>query len=88
MKQNIPVDPTTIRDTNNKSDIDANDIGISTPIQNIENEDAVYWHSTYVGNHEHFLSLIEASHHDKLSIDSIYQKYSGKLLPYQNEKIQ
>ena len=68
-KQNIPFDPTPIRDTNNKSDIDDNDIGINTPIQNIENDDAVYWYSTHVRNHEHFLSLIEASHHEKLFIN-------------------
>ena len=68
-KQNIPFDPTPIRDTNNESDIDDNDIGINTPIQNIENDDAVYWYSTHVRNHEHFLSLIEASHHEKLFIN-------------------
>ena len=40
-KQNIRFDPTPIRDTNNKSDIDDNDIGINTPIQNIENDDEI-----------------------------------------------
>ena len=68
-KQNISFDLTPIRDTNNKSDIDANDIGINTPIQNIESDDAVYWYSTHVRNHEHFLSLIGASHHEKLFIN-------------------
>ena len=68
-KQNIPFDPTPIRNIDNISDIDANDIGNNTPIQNIENDDAVYWYSTHVRNHEHFLSLIEASHHDKLFIN-------------------
>ena len=68
-KQNIPFDPTPISDTNKIFDIDANDIGIKTPIQSIGNDDAVYWYSTHVRNHEHFLPLIEASHHEKLFIN-------------------
>ena len=65
----VPLNPTPFRDTNNISDINIDDIGINTPIQSIENDDAVYWYSTHVRNHEHFLSLIEASHHDKLFIN-------------------
>ena len=48
----------------NGSDVNENNIGINTPICNIENDDAIYWYSTQVKNHEHFLSLVEASHHD------------------------
>ena len=66
-KQNkIPLSTTPMREPNSISDINNIDIGINTPIQSIENDDAVYWYSTHVRNHEHFLSLIEASHHDKL----------------------
>ena len=41
-------------------------IGINTPTQTIENDDAVYWYSTQVRNHEHILSCVETSHHTKL----------------------
>ena len=54
---------------NNESDVNEKNIGINTPIRNIENDDAIYWYSTQVKNHEHFLSLIEASHHEKLFIN-------------------
>ena len=54
---------------NNESDVNENNIGINTPIHNIENDDAIYWYSTQVKIHEHFLSLIEASHHEKLFIN-------------------
>ena len=49
---------------NNKSDVNEDNIGIKTPIRNIESDDSIYWYSTQVKNHEHFLSLIEASHHE------------------------
>ena len=54
---------------NTESDVNENNIGINTPIRNIENDDAIYWYSTQVKNQEQFLSLIEASHHDKLFIN-------------------
>ena len=54
---------------NNESDVNENNIGIKTPIRNIENDDAIYWYSTQAKNHEYFLSSIEASHHEKLFIN-------------------
>ena len=44
---------------NNESDVNEDNIGINTPIRNIENvtiqlDDAIYWYSTQVKNHEHF----------------------------------
>ena len=69
-QKQVSIDPAPVQIIPNiTSDIDENDIGINTPIQSIENDDAVYWYSTHVRNHEHFLSLIEASHHDKLFIN-------------------
>ena len=66
----VSLDPTPVTiPPHTISDIDASNIGINTPITNIENDDCVYWYSTRIRNHEHFLSIIEASHHDKLFID-------------------
>ena len=65
---NIDIKPVSII-PNNESDVNEKNIGINTPIRNIENDDAIYWYSTQVKNHEHFLSLIEASHHEKLFIN-------------------
>lgn len=42
--------------------INPDDIGINTPIISPEEEDAVYWYSTSVRNHEYQLSVVETSH--------------------------
>ena len=46
--------------------IDIDSLGINTPCQSVENDDAVYWYSTSVKNHEHRLSVLETSHHKTL----------------------
>lgn len=47
--------------------IDRDSVGINTPITSVKNDDAVYWYSTSVRNHEHLLSVLETSHHKTLS---------------------
>jgi hypothetical protein len=46
--------------------IDVDTVGFNTPVTSPENDDAVYWYSTRVKNHEHMLSVVETSHYQTL----------------------